>query len=100
VLPPHRKEDADEVKELVKHNGGVGKILLGFYPGKSRRAKEPWEVWRLEGPGLVWKYRVLPHVPTYVHISSKVGTPRGKGTGPRGPAGRSRRRCRRCGSGP
>ena len=31
-----------------------------------------WHFWRLEGPGFVWNYRVLPHVHTYVNISSKT----------------------------
>jgi hypothetical protein len=31
-----------------------------------------WHFWRLVGPGFVWNFRVLPHVHTYVNISSKV----------------------------
>jgi hypothetical protein len=31
-----------------------------------------WHFWRLEGPGFVWNYRVLPHVHTYVNISSRI----------------------------
>ena len=27
-----------------------------------------WRFWRLEGPGFVWNYRVLPHVHTFVNI--------------------------------
>ena len=28
--------------------------------------------WRCEGSGLFWNFRVLPHVHTFVHISSKL----------------------------
>jgi len=76
LVSPFRKEDADEVMEIVKENGGAEMIHLAFYedpkmdaiPDKDR----PWHFWRLEGPGFVWNFRVLPHVHTYVNISSKV----------------------------
>jgi hypothetical protein len=72
VLSPYRKEDVDEVMEIVKKNGGMDKIKLAFYPDRGMNDDEPWHFWRLEGPGFVWNYRVLPHVHTYVNISSKV----------------------------
>jgi hypothetical protein len=72
VLSPYRKEDVDEVMEIVKANGGMEKIHLAFYPDKGMKDDQPWHFWRLEGPGFVWNYRVLPHVHTYVNISTKV----------------------------
>jgi hypothetical protein len=72
VISPYRKEDADEVMEIVKTNGGMAKLHLAFYKSDSDDKKQPWSFWRLEGPGFVWNYRVLPHVHTYVNISSKV----------------------------
>jgi hypothetical protein len=72
VLSPYRKEDADEVMQIIKANGGLEKIHLAFYKAGSGDKKQPWSFWRLEGPGFVWNYRVLPHVHTYVSISSKV----------------------------
>ncbi len=76
LVSPFRKEDGDEVMEIVKANGGAEVIHLAFYedpkpdviPDKDR----PWHFWRLEGPGFVWNFRVLPHVHTFVNISSKV----------------------------
>ncbi len=73
VLSPFRKEDSDDVMKIVKANGGLEKLHLAFYcEEKEQQAKEPWHFWRLEGPGFVWNYRVLPHVHTFVNISSKV----------------------------
>jgi len=72
VLQPYRKEDVDEVMDIIKENGGMEKIQLAFYPDTQMDDKEPWHFWRLEGPGFVWNYRVLPHVHTYVSISSKL----------------------------
>lgn len=72
VLSPYRREDVDEVMAIVKKNGGLEKIQLAFYPDGAMDDKEPWHFWRLEGPGFVWNYRVLPHVHTYVNISSKL----------------------------
>jgi hypothetical protein len=72
ILSPYRKEDVDEVMQIVKKNGGMEKIKLAFYPDPGMKDEEPWHFWRLEGPGFVWNYRVLPHVHTYVNISSKI----------------------------
>jgi len=72
VLSPYRKEDVDEVMEIVKKNGGMEKIQLAFFQDPGKKEDEPWNFWRLEGPGFVWNYRVLPHVHTYVNISSKL----------------------------
>jgi hypothetical protein len=73
VLSPFRKEDADAVMKIVKANGGMEKIHLAFYKDMGMNDNMRWHFWRLEGPGFVWNYRVLPHVHTYVNISSKVG---------------------------
>lgn len=72
VLSPYRKEDADEVMEVVKAQGGQDKIHLAYYQDKDADTEEPWHFWRLEGPGFVWNYRVLPHVHTFVNISGKA----------------------------
>jgi hypothetical protein len=72
ILSPYRKEDADEVMEIIKTNGGMEKIHLGFYEDAKMQDGQPWHFWRLEGPGFVWNYRVLPHVHCYVNISSKT----------------------------
>ena len=69
VLSPYRKEDVDEVMQIVKANGGMDKIHLAFYEDAKMRDGQPWHFWRLEGPGFVWNYRVLPHVHCYVNIA-------------------------------
>jgi hypothetical protein len=76
VLKPYRKEDVEEVMAVIKKNGGMEKIKLAFYTETHERVstskEQPWSFWRLEGPGFVWNYRCLPHVHTYVNISSKL----------------------------
>ena len=42
-------------------------------PAKRQIKEQRWHFWRLEGPGFVWNYRVLPHVHTFVNISSRIG---------------------------
>jgi hypothetical protein len=73
VLSPYRKEDVDEVMQIIKTNGGMEKIHLAFYKDDQMNDQERWHFWRLEGPGFVWNYRILPHVHTFVNISSKLG---------------------------
>src|SRR5262249_16256321 len=71
LVSPYRKEDGDEVMEIVKLNGGMEKISLAFYQDRETE-KEGWSYWRLEGPGFVWSFRSLPHIHTFVNISSKL----------------------------
>ena len=69
VLSPYRQEDADEVMEIIKHNGGMDKLRLAFYKDSDTTDSLRWHFWRIEGPGLVWNYRALPHVHTFVNIA-------------------------------
>lgn len=68
LLSPFRREDGDEVMTIVRDNGGLENIHLAFYENAGGGAAEPWTYWRLEGPGFVWCFRVLPHVHTFVNI--------------------------------
>jgi len=68
VLSPYRREDADEAMDLLRRNGGLERIHLAFYRDPGSTDNTRWHFWRLEGPGFVWNYRVLPHVHTYVNI--------------------------------
>jgi hypothetical protein len=69
LLSPYRREDADEVMALVRRNGGIERIHLAFYRDQGATDSTRWHFWRLEGPGFVWNYRVLPHVHCYVNIA-------------------------------
>ena len=71
VLSPFRREDADEVMQIVRRNGGLERIHLAFYRDRGD-ANNNWHFWRLEGPGFVWNYRVLPHVHTFVNIAARA----------------------------
>jgi hypothetical protein len=72
LLSPFRKEDADAVREAIRKTGGLEAMHLMFFRDKDAKPAQPWSFWRLEGPGFVWNFRVLPHVHTYVNVSSKV----------------------------
>lgn len=77
ILSPFRQQDGAEVVSIIKAMGGMEKVNLAFYneeyEGSKTGEKQPWSFWRLLGPGFVWNFRVLPHVHTYVNISSKIG---------------------------
>ena len=72
ILSPYRKEDGDEVMEIVKANGGLDQVHLAFYQESDKADQKNWNFWRLEGPGFVWNYRVLPHVHTFVNIAKQA----------------------------
>jgi Protein of unknown function (DUF3500) len=77
ILSPFRQQDGAEVVTIIKEMGGMAKVHLAFYSEEwentKTNEKQPWSFWRLEGPGFVWNFRVLPHVHTFVNISSKIG---------------------------
>ena len=70
ILEPYRADDADEVMQIMRRNGGLERLHLAFYQDQGET--RGWSFWRLEGPGFVWNFRVLPHVHTFVNI----GVPR------------------------
>jgi hypothetical protein len=72
LIAPYRKEDGDEVMQILKDRGGLEQLHLAFYRDKGAKENERWHFWRLEGPGFVWNYRVLPHVHCYVNIGQPV----------------------------
>lgn len=72
LLAPFRQQDGDEVMQTIRSNGGIERIHLAFYRDAGMRETEPWSYWRLEGPGFIWNYRILPHVHCYVNIVSQA----------------------------
>ena len=77
ILSPFRQQDGAEVVSIIKTMGGMEKVSLAYYneewESSPTNEKDPFSFWRLEGPGFVWNYRVLPHVHTFVNISSNIG---------------------------
>lgn len=71
LLSPFRQEDADEVMQLIRRNGGLERIHLAFYRDRGATDDRAWHFWRLDGPGFVWNYRILPHVHCYVNIAAQ-----------------------------
>lgn len=69
LLNPYRREDAEEVMQIVTRNGGLERLNLAFYRDQGSTDNARWHFWRLEGPGFVWNFRVLPHVHTFVNIA-------------------------------
>jgi hypothetical protein len=74
VLSPFRQEDGDEAIDILARTGGLDRLHLAFYrENTGRRVRGPfdarWHFWRLDGPGFVWNYRVLPHVHCYVNVA-------------------------------
>lgn len=72
ILSPYRAEDADEVIDLIRRNGGFQRLHLAFYQDPASSDQARWHFWRLEGPGFVWNYRILPHVHCYVNIAQQA----------------------------
>jgi hypothetical protein len=71
VLAPYRKSDVEEALQNIKENGGFDALHLSFYKQDDLGNDGVWDIWRLEGPGLVWHFRGSPHVHTWVNIAGK-----------------------------
>ncbi len=68
LLAPYRKEDVDEVMQIVKDSGGVDKLHMAFYQQEDLDDDRMWDIWRVEGPSFVWHFRGAPHVHAYINI--------------------------------
>lgn len=72
VLKPYRKEDVDEVMQIVKEAGGMEKMHIAFYESGDLGNDLIWDVWRLESPSLVCHFRGAPHVHAYINVAKRV----------------------------
>jgi hypothetical protein len=71
LLSPFRSQDADEVMQILRTNGGLEQINLAYYREGNENDRQRWAFWRLEGPGFIWNYRPLPHVHCFVNIRNQ-----------------------------
>ncbi|HAA72567.1 MAG TPA: hypothetical protein DCE55_25740 [Planctomycetaceae bacterium] len=78
VLSPYRKEDVDEVIQLMKASGGLDKVHMAFYRtgagGETGDVLDDqiWDIWRLESPSLVCHFRGAPHVHAYINVARRA----------------------------
>jgi hypothetical protein len=68
LLAPYRREDTDEVMEILKSSGGMDQLHMAFYRSGDLGNDQTWDIWRVEGPSFVWHYRGAPHVHAYINI--------------------------------
>jgi hypothetical protein len=72
LLSPYRPSDAEETMRDIEANGGLDKIHLSFYKQDALGHDGVWDIWRLEGPAMVWHFRGSPHVHTWVNVVKNV----------------------------
>ncbi len=70
LLAPYRSEDVEEVMAILKDNGGLDKLHMAFYQEEDLESDKVWDIWRIEGPALVWHFRGAPHVHAYINIGT------------------------------
>lgn len=68
LFAPYRKDDVDEVFDILKASGGIDKLHLAFYQQEDLADDKVWDIWRVEGPSFVWHFRGAPHVHAYINI--------------------------------
>ena len=67
---PYRELDGQRARAALEARGGLEACHLAFY-GHASAGDNFWEQWRLEGPGLVWHFRGLPHVHAWVNVAKQ-----------------------------
>lgn len=72
ILAPYRPSDADAVMRDIAANGGIDNLHLAFYKQDDLGGDSVWDIWRLEGPALVWHFRGAPHVHTWVNVAKNA----------------------------
>ncbi|MEI6538277.1 MAG: DUF3500 domain-containing protein [Planctomycetota bacterium] len=68
LLAPYRKEDVEEVMEILGESGGVDHLHMAFFRQEDVGGDKTWDIWRVEGPSFVWHFRGAPHVHAYINI--------------------------------
>jgi uncharacterized protein DUF3500 len=68
LLLPFRRHDAAAAMRDIQENGGLDSLWIAFYASADIGNDGVWDVWRLEGPAMVWYFRGAPHVHTWVNV--------------------------------
>lgn len=68
LLAPYRKEDVEEVMQILKESGGIDHLHMAFFKQDNIGDDKQWDIWRVEGPSFVWHFRGAPHVHAYINI--------------------------------
>ena len=71
LLAPYREEDVNEVMKILEANGGMNQLHMAFYQEEDLDDDKVWDIWRVEGPSLVWHFRGAPHVHAYINVGVK-----------------------------
>lgn len=72
LIAPFRPSDARQVIEDLNANGGLDAVSLSFYKHPALASDGVWDIWRLEGPAMVWHFRGAPHVHTWVNVARRA----------------------------
>lgn len=71
LLLPFRAKDAAEAMKLIRgRTGGIQSLSMAFYKNLDLGSDGVWDVWQLEGPGMVWYFRGHPHVHVWVNVKA------------------------------
>ncbi len=70
LLEPYRVSDRDEASRCLKEQGGLDACSISFYQEDDLGGDGVWDLWRLEGPSVVWHYRGAPHVHVWVNVAN------------------------------
>ena len=68
LLAPFRPVDVAETMKVLEANGGIDAMSMAFYKNMDVGDDGVWDVWQIQGPGMIWYFRGDPHVHTWVHI--------------------------------
>lgn len=71
LLAPYRENDSKEVMEILNSSGGIDQLHMAFYQQEDVDNDRVWDIWRVEGPSMVWHFRGAPHVHAYLNIGTK-----------------------------
>jgi hypothetical protein len=71
LLAPMNKVDVDEARKYLNNHGGLDSLNMAFYKAEDIGSDQVWDVWRLEGPTMVWYFRGSPHVHTWVYLADQ-----------------------------
>ncbi len=71
LLAPFRQSEVNEAMQLIEA-GGLENLHAAFYKNQDLGNDGVWDVWQIEGPGMVWFFRGEPHVHCWAHIAKPV----------------------------
>ncbi|MFN7920786.1 MAG: DUF3500 domain-containing protein [Bryobacteraceae bacterium] len=71
MMAMFREDDVKATIETIRKKKMVDQLRISWFGGEyDIGSDQVWDTWQIEGPGMVWYFRGVPHIHCYFHLKA------------------------------